>query len=270
MASHSYYSNLPNHPSQADLSDISRASTPLKPLMLSPNKRADFDDDPLQEVRRVDETLKLRIRLLRVVSRILATILSLAVLVSISMTLHKFLTTQNIHKVVQTPTGPLNRTAWSRATKTWPTYMYFTIALSSFVLNFSSLVSYCFSVRASNITSTIASTFSMIIMAANIIVWGVAAGIYRYQKGVINESGKHDDLWGWTCSGAAKAIQETFKQEVPFDRYCDIQSAGWYAGLIQVGAMVLSMIIFFMAMRRMKIKKQARRSMSDRHVAPGY
>jgi hypothetical protein len=136
------------------------------------------------------------------------------------------------------------------------------VALASFVLNLSSLIGYFFSVKTANLTSTIATTFSVLIMAGNIVVWIVAAAIYRYEKGVVNTTGKHDDLWGWTCSGAAKAIQETFKEEVPFDRFCNIQSAGWYAGLVQIGAMILSVIIFFLAMRRMKVKKQVRRSMS--------
>jgi hypothetical protein len=211
------------------------------------------------------QALKYRIRMLRLISRILATIISIAVLVPISLTLAKFLQTQNIYKEV----NGVKRTAWSKTTKTWPTYMYFSIAASSFVLNFSSLIGYFRSVKTANLLSTMATWFSAIVLAANIIVWAVAAAIYRYEKGVVNDLGKHDDLWGWTCSGAAKAIQETF-HEVPFDRYCNIQSAGWYAGLIQIGAMVLSAIIFALAWRRMKVKKQVRRSMSDRLTAHQY
>jgi hypothetical protein len=206
-----------------------------------------------------------------VISRILATLISLAVLVPISMTLTKFLQTQNIFKDV-TPAGggtAVRRTAWSKTPKPWPTYMYFSVALTSFILNFSSLLGYLRSVKTANLANTMATVFSFIILAANIIVWAVAAAIYKYEKGVVDQLGKHDDLWGWTCSGAAKAIQDTF-HEVPFDRYCNIQSAGWYAGLVQIGAMVLSTIIFALAYRRTRVKKQVRRSMTDRLTPHEY
>jgi putative Mn2+ efflux pump MntP len=147
--------------------------------------------------------------------------------------------------------------------------MYFSIALSSFIFNLSALIGYFRSVKTANLASTIATWFSFIILAANIIVWAVAAAIYKYEKGVTDDQGKHDDLWGWTCSGPAKAIQETF-HEVPFDKYCNIQSASWYAGLVQVGAMVLSAIIFLLAWRRKQVKKQVRRSMSDRLTPHQY
>jgi hypothetical protein len=186
------------------------------------------------------------------------------------MTLTKFLQTQNIFRdVVPAGGGPaVSRTAWSKTPKPWPTYMYFSIALTSFVLNFSSLMGYFRSVRAANLANTMSTVFNYIILAANIIVWAVAAGIYKYEKGVV-EDGKHNDLWGWTCSGAAKAIQESF-HEVPFDQYCNIQTAGWYAGLIQVGAMVLSAIILALAYRRKGVKKQARRSMDERLTPHRY
>jgi hypothetical protein len=54
MASNSYYSNVPVNPTHADFTDLSRASTPLKPMLLSPSNPR-YDDDPLQEVRRADE-----------------------------------------------------------------------------------------------------------------------------------------------------------------------------------------------------------------------
>lgn len=83
--------------------------------------------------------------------------------------------------------------------------------------------------------------------------------------------GRHDDLWGWTCSPAAKAIQSVFKDDVPFDKYCNIQSAGWYAGLIQVGAMVLSGVIFALAWRRRGVKKVVGRGVvTERLVRDEY
>jgi len=182
------------------------------------------------------------------------------------MTLHKFLTTQNVYRTVDTPTGQITRTAWALKTKAWPTYMYFSIALTSFVLNLSALIGYLRSVKTANLTSTISTVFSSLILVANIVVWCVAAAIYRYEKSV-TENGKNNDLWGWTCSGAARAIQKAFEKEVPFDKYCNVQTASWYAGLVQIGAMILSIIIYLLAVRRMQAKQVVRRSMSDRLIS---
>lgn len=100
--------------------------------------------------------------------------------------------------------------------------------------------------------------FNVFIAVANLVVWIVAAGIYKYEKEV-TENGKHNDLWGWTCSAAADAIQHAFVDEVPFDKFCTVQAASWYAGLVQVGAMVLSVIIFLMTGRRRTTKGAVKR-----------
>jgi len=146
--------------------------------------------------------------------------------------------------------------------------MYFSVAGTSFVLNFATVLGYCISVKAANIASTMATVFTSLIFTMNIVVWSVAAGIYKQQKEQ-TEAGKHNDLWGWTCSGPARAIQDTFKDIVPFDTYCNIQSASWYAGLVQVGAMLLSAVIYFFAWKRTKGRKEIRRSVDRSLIRDG-
>ena len=57
-------------------------------------------------------------------------------------------------------------------------------------------------------------------MLGNLVVWSVAAAMYRNEK---DKDGKNSDLWGWTCSAGAKAIQKEFVGEIDFDRFCDVQ-----------------------------------------------
>jgi hypothetical protein len=135
--------------------------------------------------------------------------------------LHKYLTTRNVfHNVTSTNGTIVNRTAWAKDSKTWPTYMYFAVAFVSLVLNFIIIFSYKFGVKYANKAAVVATTFSWVVMAGNLVVWSVAASLYRTEK---DKGGKSNDLWGWTCSPAAKKIQKEFAGEVDFDRFCNIQ-----------------------------------------------
>ena len=137
------------------------------------------------------------------------------------MTLVKFLQTQNTYRDVTNAQGKtVNRTAWAKSTKAWPTWMYFAVAVGSVVLNFITVFSYKFGVEKANKVSYITSIFTWVIMLGNLVVWSIAAALYRTEK---DKNGKSNDLWGWTCSAAARAIQKEFAHEVNFDMYCTVQ-----------------------------------------------
>jgi hypothetical protein len=157
------------------------------------------------------------------VSRLLGFLLSIAVLVPITMTLVKFLQTQNTYRTIAGPTPSSQRTTrtpWARNTRAWPTWMYFAVAVVSVVLNFLTIFSYKFGVERANVASYVTSTFSWTVMLGNLVVWSVAAGMYRGEK---DKDGKSNDLWGWTCSAGARAIQKEFVGEINFERYCNVQ-----------------------------------------------
>jgi hypothetical protein len=137
------------------------------------------------------------------------------------MTLIKFLRTQHTYRTVVLGTGhSVSRTAWAKGTRAWPTWMYFAVAAVSVVLNFATVVSYRFGVDKANVASYVTSTFSWVIMLGNLVVWSVAAGMYRSEK---NKGGKSNDLWGWTCSAAARTIQKEFAGDVDFNKFCNVQ-----------------------------------------------
>ncbi|KAF2466545.1 uncharacterized protein BDR25DRAFT_306070 [Lindgomyces ingoldianus] len=229
-------------------------SSPLKPLHLVPS----MDDmEEIKAMRREDERLKSHIRRLRLISRIIAFCISIAIFIPITLTLHKFITTKDVYRDVSHPDGStVSRTAWAKDSKVWPTYMYFAVAAFTVLLHFIILLSYKFGVGHANKAATVATTFSWVVMIGNLVVWSVAAGLYRREKDL---GGKSNDLWGWTCSAAAEAIQKEFVGEVNFDKFCNVQSVSWYAGLVQVGAAFLTIFIYVLVWRRRQTKKKVKR-----------
>ena len=169
----------------------------------------------------LSQALKSHIRRLRVISRILATLISIAVFIPIALTLHKFLSTQHIFRDVVAADGTTHtRTAWAKDSKVWPTWMYFLVAGVSVLLNFCIIFAYRFGVEKANKAATVATAFAWATMLGHLAVWCVAAALYRTEK---DKGGKHNDLWGWTCSPAARLIQKEFAAEIDFDRFCKVQ-----------------------------------------------
>jgi len=208
----------------------------------------------IQSVWKEDKILKTRIRRLRLVTRILAFLVSIAVFVPITLTLHKFLTTKDTFRDAPGKDGGMvSRTAWAKDTKSWPTYMYFAVAAIALILNAVIIISYlCGGTKSANKAATISTFFGWVVMIGNLVVWSIAASLYRTEK---DKDGKPNDLWGWTCSAAAKEIQDIFKDDVNFDKFCHTQSASFYAGIVQVAVGALTIITYLFVIRRRKVKK---------------
>lgn len=180
------------------------------------------------------------------------------------MTLHKFLSTNTTYRDVTNESAggaPVRRTAWAAETNTWPTYLYFTIAVVSFFFNLGIMVGYLHSIRTANLAASVSSVFNTAVLLLNFVIWCVTAALYK-QQSVVTKDGKHNDLWGWTCSPAAKIIQPAFHDQVNFDKYCTVQTASWFFGLLQIGATALSLVLYSMGIRRLQSKKLVRRTMT--------
>ncbi|KAF2100045.1 hypothetical protein NA57DRAFT_75549 [Rhizodiscina lignyota] len=262
--------SAPEAPYQPFRPGSGSSSTPLKAMTLvdahgySPSHAGHFEGDRVydnnefqfqyEQVSRDDAILKHRIRILKVTSRTIATLLSIGSLIPVALTLHKFLSTQNTFKDVKTASGStVHRTAWAFGTRAWPTFMYVAVAAVSVTLNAVVMISYLRGIRNANRAAKVASVFSWIVILGNLGVWIAAAAIYRQQK---DFKGKSNDLWGWTCSAGAQEIQKVFKDQINFNQYCTTQSISWYFGLAQGGAAILSVIIYIMAIQRLRSKKQ--------------
>lgn len=121
----------------------------------------------------------------------------------------KFYTTQD--------TVREGRTAWPKdGTKQWPSIMLFAASGITFIMSLVLLFGYwCCWKRTS--TSWKFTAFRYVVQ---IMAWICVSVIYRYEKSL---HGKDNDLWGWSCSTKAKAIQETFEGVVDFPTLCTAQ-----------------------------------------------
>lgn len=269
MAAKSYYNPSSFEQDQQHLLSPAMSSpgfssgqpSPLKPLhLLNHGQNTQYQHAPtfedfehLKEAKKDDVQLKVRIRRLRIISRVLTFCISIAVLVPITMTLIKFLKTKDTyHNVTNARGQSISRTAWAKDARAWPTWMYFAVAAVSVLLNFFTVFAYKFGFDKANKASYIATTFSWVMMIGNLVVWSVAAGLYRTEK---DKDGKSNDLWGWTCSAGARAIQKEFASEIDFNRFCNVQGISWYIGLVQAGAALLTVIIYIMVFMRKRSKK---------------
>ncbi len=137
------------------------------------------------------------------------------------MTLVKFLQTKDTYRTVTNEHGErITRTAWAKDSKVWPTWVYFGVAAVSVLLNFGTVFAYQFGFETANTAAYIATGFGWAVLIGNLVVWSVAASMYRTEK---DKHGKHNDLWGWTCSAPARQIQREFADQVDFNQYCDVQ-----------------------------------------------
>jgi hypothetical protein len=234
----------------------------------------------------ISQALKERISNLRLISRVISTILSFAVFIPLAMTVHKFLSTKDVYRLAPDPSHPgamIMRTAWAKDSKAWPTYMYFAVATTSLVLHISVLSAYFISQNALNRAAKANTIVSGLILFGNLTIWVVTVAVYRHEKDL---NGKHNDLWGWTCSGPAKALQHIFEMEVKFDAYCNIQvsrshitfppypllvmaanlgtlqSSSFYLGLLQTSAIVFTGLIYALVAWKVFSKKKIKKRQS--------
>lgn len=133
------------------------------------------------------------------------------------MVVMKFLSTKDAFRPVTQNGRTISRTAWAKDTKEWPTFMYFAVAALSVVLNVLTIFSYKWGVEKANAANSFAT---WVIMMAHCFTWSVAAALYRIEK---DKNGKSNDLWGWSCSGTADALQREFEGLVNFDQLCTMQ-----------------------------------------------
>ncbi|TKA42972.1 hypothetical protein B0A49_13020 [Cryomyces minteri] len=213
----------------------------------------DDSSDQLYGLQKRDERLKQRIRILKLTSRIIAAVMSAVTFVPMTMTLVKYLQTKDTYHSV----GGASRTAWADNTSTWPTYMYFGVATASLLFNSAVVFAYLRGVQQANRANSVAGYFGMAAIAAHLVTWAVAAGLFRYAKQP--HGGQFRDLWGWTCSAAADQIQQAFVEEIQFGVYCSLQSVSWYSGLVNAGTAILTGSIYFFSLLRLRSKRRIQR-----------
>ena len=108
------------------------------------------------------------------------------------------------------------RTAWPKHPKLWPTFMLLVGAGITLVVSIITLISYCWFMKKANRSWKL----TVLKYAIHLGAWAIITSLYRYEKDV---HGSDNDLWGWTCSEEAAAIQAEFNDVIGFSSVCNLQ-----------------------------------------------
>ena len=108
------------------------------------------------------------------------------------------------------------RNAWPKHPKLWPTFLLLGGAGLTLLLSAVTLFSYCFCFGKARGSWKL----TLVKYAIHILAWIIISTIYRYEKGLHEVN---NDLWGWSCSQKAAAIQSEFNGVVNFQSLCSVQ-----------------------------------------------
>ena len=155
------------------------------------------------------ERLKRWLRILQIVAQgftILFTAIMFGIMIYVNA---KFYTTKEVERI--------GRTAWPKGgTKQWPSIMLLAASGLTLLMSVVLLFGYCCCWKK----TTTSWKFTVFRYVVQIAAWIMVSFIYRYEKGL---HGNDNDLWGWSCSTKAKAIQEAFNGVVDFSTLCKAQ-----------------------------------------------
>lgn len=172
------YDTAPQHPHPSHTT----YTHPLKPISQNTTTTTTSPSAPSYAplaARTTDTQTKRLIRRLKLASRLLAFALSLATFIPLALTLHKFLTTRDETLVVQGE----ERTAWASGTEAWYTYLYFSVAGVSLVLNAGVLGAYCCGgVGRANRVAEVEGWWASVQRGGEVVGWIVSVVIYRYGR----------------------------------------------------------------------------------------
>ena len=158
--------------------------------------------------QRKHQTLKRYLRITKIASKALTLLFSTFMFATMVFTLATYQRTKSSERG--------GRTAWPKEPKLWPTFMLLAGAGSTLLLSFVGLLAYC---RAFD-RARRSWKLTVVKYAVHIGAWLVVSALYRYEK---STHGVNDDLWGWSCSAAAGALQGEFDGVVDFSSLCGVQ-----------------------------------------------
>ncbi|MCJ1447709.1 MAG: hypothetical protein MMC23_008220 [Stictis urceolatum] len=213
-----------------------------------PQYTLDAASDPIVEkeidgLKQKDLRMKIHIRLFKVVVRVLTFALSVFATYTQAAALHKFLTTKTINRNGRDP--------WAKGTQLWPTYLLLTTSALTAIVSLITVLAYLKGIKQANKRATkLGTPVSVIEICAHSAVWISTTIGYR-----IGKTGQ--DLWGWSCSPKAQAIQEVFP-EVNFDFFCNIQGGSWIASIAQVFLTIVTGVVWGLTWRRHRQNKKIR------------
>ncbi|MCJ1404119.1 hypothetical protein MMC11_007344 [Xylographa trunciseda] len=219
---------------------------------------ADFENQPglgynaqgpmspeFQKFHEQDLRIKRRVRVLRFVSRLISTLLSAYMVASMAYALQQYFTTRD--RNISGGGHP-----WAVNTVLWPTYMVLAIATVTMMMNIITMGFYCCGVDAANKSNRFMGYLGYIVMAVHAVVWAVTTGLFK-----MAENG--NDLYGFSCSTEADAIQEQVQSFLNFNNLCMVQTGTWIVTIIETLSYILLLVIYIYAARRAMQKRRLNR-----------
>ena len=188
-----------SHPSMKPLVHSSQAAVP-QPLKIQ---------IPTSRLRqRKYQSLKRYLRIGKIVSKVITVLFSTIMFAIMLFMVIKYQTTK----------GELRggRTAWPKQPKLWPTFMLLVGAGFTLLLSCITLLSYCCAFNKARRSWKI----TVVKYVIHIGAWLIISTLYRYEK---STHGVNNDLWGWSCSTKAAALQSEFNGVVNFSSLCSVQ-----------------------------------------------
>lgn len=154
------------------------------------------------------QTLKRYLRIEKIVTKVITVLFSTIMFAIMVFMVVKYQSTKDEVRG--------GRTAWPKQPKLWPTFMLLVGAGFTLLLSLITLLSYCCAFKKAR------RSWKLTVMkyVIHIGAWLVISALYRYEK---STNGVNNDLWGWSCSTEATAIQSEFNGVVNFSSLCGVQ-----------------------------------------------
>ena len=154
------------------------------------------------------QTLKRYLRIGKIISKVITVLFSAIMFAIMLFMVIKY----------QTSNGEVRggRTAWPKQPRLWPTAMLLIGAGFTLLLSCITLLSYCCAFTKARRSWN----FTVVKYVVHIGAWLTISTLYRYEK---STHGVNNDLWGWSCSTKAAALQSEFNGVVNFSSLCSVQ-----------------------------------------------
>ena len=101
---------------------------------------------------------------------------------------------------------------WPNNLKIWPSLMLLAASFVSLLVSIGTLIVYC--VNSKRARSSWKVTIAKYVLG--VAVWIAVSTIYKQEKTT-------NDLWGWSCSSKADAVQKASNGRIDFSRLCTVQ-----------------------------------------------
>lgn len=159
------------------------------------------------------QTLKRYLRIGKIITKVITVLFSTIMFAIMIFVVIKYQSTKDDFRG--------GRTAWPKSPKLWPTFMLLVGAGLTLLLSFITILSYCCAFNKARRSWKL----TMVKYVIHIGAWLVISALYRYEKSL---NGVNSDLWGWSCSTEATALQSEFNGVVNFSSLCSVQVSHWH------------------------------------------